>query len=1249
MTCNFTHLHVHTKFSLLDGASKPAELIRYAKSLGMDSIAMTDHGNMYGAVEFYEEAKKQGVRPVIGCEVYLATPDRYSKDERSHRYHLILLAENNTGYQNLVQLVSRGYLEGFYRKPRIDKELLRRYHEGIICLSACVSGEIPVHILQRDVAGAETAVQEYLEIFGKENFFLEMQNHDLPEEQIVNAELRRLAVKYDLKLVVTNDIHYVHREDAAAQDVLLCIQTNKTVDDPDRMKFSSADYYCKSYEEMLAKFPEDAEALANTHAIAERCHVDFTFGKLLLPEFPIPQEFANADLYLRSLCEAALPERYGDELAEQPDAAARASYLGQLKQRLEYELGIIKTMGYSSYFLIVRDFINYCRSVKLPVGPGRGSAAGSIVAFLLRITNIDPLKYDLLFERFLNPERISMPDIDTDFCYRRRDEVIQYVIHKYGLDHVALIITFGTLQARAAVRDVGRALGMPLPVVDKVAKAVPRELGITLDKALASSNELKQIYDSDPQVQKLINIARTVEGLPRNSGTHAAGVVIAPKPLIDYVPLQLDPDKSTSGPAMITTQYDKDKVEHLGLLKMDFLGLRTLTVLDDACKFIKEDTGSVVDLDNLKVNGKKIPLDDPAVYKMLSEGDTQGVFQMESAGFTKYLIDLEPTKFTDLVAMVAMYRPGPLESGMVEDYIAGNHGHKTAESLHPLIDPILAETNGVILYQEQVMRITSVLAGFSLGEADVMRKAMGKKKIDVLVSMKEKFVEGAAKLHQVPREQSEHIFGLLEKFAGYGFNKSHSVAYALVAYETAYLKVHWPAEFFAAFLSSVADVQDKLSWYISVCRGRGLKVLPPDINASSYDFAVENGAIRFGLGGVKSVGSDSIAAILKARAKDGRFTSILDFCKRVEARCQNKRLLENLINCGAMDSLGAHRSQLLAVYEDASQIGQRYQKDHASGQIGLFEDDSFAEVNDIKLPNLDEMPQSLQLKNEKELLGFYVSGHPLDSYKQALAKFTPLHALEDEESNVRDGQLVQVAGLISQLDLRITKKGDSMAILNLEDFTGNLKVVVFPKAYQECAASLNQDGVVAVSGRFNLDESGKDPERKILASQVVALTPAGPERPLGFTQNRRPSYRVQEETAVYGGPEQPRAPAETERGAAVSAYGAGTAPGKQAPAGAARKAGLPAGCIPLADCGTVTPSAVIYLRIKTELENEATQQSLLDIFKRYHGTNLVFLDLLGSRKRIRVAPQYYIRAADPDLQQALADLLGPEAVVVRSV
>lgn len=1235
MTCNFTHLHVHTKFSLLDGASKPAELIRYAKSLGMDSIAMTDHGNMYGAVEFYEEAKKQGVRPIIGCEVYLATPDRYSKDERSHRYHLILLAENNKGYQNLVQLVSRGYLEGFYRKPRIDKELLRQYHEGIICLSACVSGEIPVHILQRDLPGAEKALQGYLEIFGPEHFFLEMQNHDLPEEQIVNRELKKLAQKYNLKLVVTNDIHYVHKEDAAAQDVLLCIQTNKTVDDPNRMKFSSADYYCKSYEEMLAKFPEDAEALANTHAIAERCQVDFTFGKLLLPEFPIPQEFADADTYLRSLCETALPERYAADLAGQKDAADREKYLSQLKQRLEYELGIIKTMGYSSYFLIVRDFINYCRSVKLPVGPGRGSAAGSIVAYLLRITNIDPLKYDLLFERFLNPERISMPDIDTDFCYRRRDEVIQYVIHKYGLDHVALIITFGTLQARAAVRDVGRALGMPLPVVDKIAKAVPRELGITLDKALALSNELKQIYDSDPQVQKLINIARTVEGLPRNSGTHAAGVVIAPRPLIDYVPLQLDPDKSTSGPAMITTQYDKDKVEHLGLLKMDFLGLRTLTVLDDACKFIKADTGDVIDLDALTVNGKPIRLDDPEVFEMLSEGDTQGVFQMESPGFTKYLIDLEPTKFTDLVAMVAMYRPGPLESGMVEDYIAGNHGHKTAESLHPLIDPILAETNGVILYQEQVMRITSVLAGFSLGEADVMRKAMGKKKIDVLVSMKEKFVEGAARLHQVPRQQSEHIFSLLEKFAGYGFNKSHSVAYALVAYETAFLKVHWPAEFFAAFLSSVADVQDKISWYISVCRARGLKVLPPDINASDYDFSVEDGAIRFGLSGVKSVGSDSIAAILKARAKGGKFVSILDFCKRVEARCQNRRLLENLINCGAMDSLGAHRSQLLAVYEDAAQLGQRYQKDHASGQIGLFEDDAFAEVNDIKLPDLNEMAPSLQLKNEKELLGFYVSGHPLDSYKTALEKFTPLHTLEEDESGLRDGQLVQVAGLIDQLELRITKRGDSMAILTLEDFTGRLKVVVFPKAYQECASALTQDAVVAVAGRFNIDESGKDPEHKILASMIVLLTPQGPVQPLSFAQPGRQTFHAREETAVYGLEQSGGHDTETVK----PYYTTGEAMASSAASG---------------NTGTdlrteITPGAVLHLRIRPELETEATQQKLLALFKKYHGTNMVFLDLLGSRKRIRVAPQFYIKGADQDLQQELLALLGPDAIVVRKI
>jgi DNA polymerase-3 subunit alpha len=1202
MIAKFTHLHVHTQYSLLDGASKPAELIAYAKALGMDSIAMTDHGNMYGAVEFYEEAKKQGIRPIIGCEVYLATPDRHSRDQQSHRYHLILLAENNTGYHNLVRLVSLGYLEGYYRKPRIDKEILRKYHEGIICLSACVSGEIPVHILQNDLPGAEAALKEYLDIFGKDHFFLEMQNHDLPEEQVVNRELRKFAKQYDLKLVITNDLHYVHQKDAAAQDVLLCIQTNKKVDDPDRMRFNSDQYYCKSYEEMLAKFPGDEEALANTHDIAERCHVEFTFGQRLLPEFPIPSGYANADVYLQDLCQQALPVRYAKDIAAVEEGTKRDAYLEKLQKRLAYELGVIKTMGFSSYFLIVSDFINYCRKVKLPVGPGRGSAAGSIVAFLLHITNIDPLKYDLLFERFLNPERVSMPDIDTDFCYRRRDEVLQYVIHKYGTDRVALIITFGTLQARAAVRDAGRALGISLPIVDKVAKAVPREIGITLDKALRTNNELKLMYEQDAQIHKLIDIAKSIEGLPRNSGTHAAGVVIAPKPLIDYVPLQLTVDKTTDGPAMITTQYDKDKVEHLGLLKMDFLGLRTLTVIDDALKFIKEDTGKDVDIDD-------IALEDPITCGMLSRGDTQGVFQLESDGMTKLLVDLAPTSFRDLIPLVALYRPGPLGSGMAEDFISGRHGKKTAKTLHPLLEKTLADTYGVVLYQEQVMQITSILAGFSLGQADNMRRAMGHKDVALLNSMKEKFVEGALEQHQIPRETSESIFEILHHFAGYGFNKSHSVAYALVAYQTAYLKAHWPAEFFAAFLSSVAGDLDKLSWYITVCRERNIKVLPPDVNASMYDFSVEDGAIRFGMNGVKSVGSDAIAAILNARAKGGKFTSILDFCKRVSTKYLNRRVLENLIRCGAFDSLGAHRSQLLAVFEEATELGQRYQKDHASGQIGLFEDESFDDVNDIKLPNLDEMPRALQLKDEKELLGFYVTGHPLDDYRELLKKYTPLYNMTQEQPTVREGNFVHVAGLVTQCEVRITKRGDSMAIATLEDFTSKMTVVIFPKTYQDCSSFLVQDAVVAIEGRFAIDEGAGKVERKLMASKVEPLT--------AETAAQAPAPTLENESNQNGAAMTSETFNRETDGNSVQDQD-----GYQA---------IPAG-------------AVISLRVAPELETAATQQRLLEIFTKYHGTNMIFLELMGSRKRIRVMPQYYIKAGDKELQKEIAELLGPKAL-----
>ena len=806
----FTHLHVHTEYSLLDGASKIPELVAYAKELGMDSLAITDHGVMYGAVEFYQECTKAGIKPIIGCEVYLAKGSHLDMTEKT-RYHLILLAENDIGYHNLMRIVSKGQLEGFYYKPRVDKDILRTYSEGIICLSACIAGEVPRLINSGNMDGARRCVQEYIDIFGKDNYFLEIQNHDISEEKTAAEGLRQLAQEFGIGLVATNDLHYVRREDAEAQDVLLCIQTTSNVDDPGRMRFPNDSFYLKSAEEMAELFGGYPEALENTCRIADRCNVKLEFGHLLLPEFPVPEGF-DAVSYLRHLCEEALPERY--EVVDET-----------VRKRLDFELDIINTMGYACYFLIVWDFINYCRSHDIPVGPGRGSAAGSIVAYLLRITNIEPLRYHLLFERFLNPERVSMPDIDTDFCYVKRNQVLDYVVRRYGQERVSQIITFGTLQARAAVRDVGKALGMSYTSVDEVAKMIPRELGITLDKALKSSNDFKRAYESRPEVKKLVDLARSVEGLPRNAGTHAAGVIIAPRDLRDYVPLQQGSDSG------VITQYDKNKVEELGLLKMDFLGLRTLTVIGDCIQFIKETTGEIVDIDN-------IPLHDKETCEMLCRGETACVFQLESAGITKLVMDLAPESFEDLIPLVALYRPGPLGTGMAEDFIAGRHGQRTAEVLHPLMEPILEDTYGVILYQEQVMQITSALAGFTLGQADILRRAMGKKKAKELDSMRASFIEGAKRLHDIPEELSDRIFSLLQHFAGYGFNKSHSVAYALVAYETAYLKAHWRAQYYAAFLNSVIGDGDKLSWYISVCKNDNIKILAPDVNESGRDFTV---------------------------------------------------------------------------------------------------------------------------------------------------------------------------------------------------------------------------------------------------------------------------------------------------------------------------------------------------------------------------------------------------------------------------
>ena len=1056
----FTHLHVHTEYSLLDGASKIPELVAYAKELGMDSLAITDHGVMYGAVEFYQECTKAGIKPIIGCEVYLAKGSHLDMTEKT-RYHLILLAENDIGYHNLMRIVSKGQLEGFYYKPRVDKDILRTYSEGIICLSACIAGEVPRLINSGNMDGARRCVQEYIDIFGKDNYFLEIQNHDIPEEKTAAEGLRQLAQEFGIGLVATNDLHYVRREDAEAQDVLLCIQTTSNVDDPGRMRFPNDSFYLKSAEEMAELFGGYPEALENTCRIADRCNVKLEFGHLLLPEFPVPKGF-DAVSYLRHLCEEALPERY--EVVDET-----------VRKRLEFELDIINTMGYACYFLIVWDFINYCRSHDIPVGPGRGSAAGSIVAYLLRITNIEPLRYHLLFERFLNPERVSMPDIDTDFCYVKRNQVLDYVVRRYGQERVSQIITFGTLQARAAVRDVGKALGMSYTSVDEVAKMIPRELGITLDKALKASNDFKRAYESRPEVKKLVDLARSVEGLPRNAGTHAAGVIIAPRDLRDYVPLQQGSDSG------VITQYDKNKVEELGLLKMDFLGLRTLTVIGDCIQFIKETTGEIVDIDN-------IPLHDKETCEMLCRGETACVFQLESAGITKLVMDLAPESFEDLIPLVALYRPGPLGTGMAEDFIAGRHGQRTAEVLHPLMEPILEDTYGVILYQEQVMQITSALAGFTLGQADILRRAMGKKKAKELDSMRASFIEGAKRLHDIPEELSDRIFSLLQHFAGYGFNKSHSVAYALVAYETAYLKAHWRAQYYAAFLNSVIGDGDKLSWYISVCKNDNIKILAPDVNESGRDFTVlPNKIIRFGLAGIKSTGGAAVEAIISARSEGGPFTSLTDFCCRVNMRVVNKRVVENLIKCGAMDSFGARRSQLLSVLDQAIDLGAACQRDRANGQLGLFGDDQTFGMEEINMPLLPEIPKQTLLQYEKELLGFYVTDHPLSEYKTVMQRFMPLHQFIGE-TQVQDNQFVRVAGIISGCTIKTTKSGDTMALLTLEDFTGRFPVIVFPKSYQACIRDVFEDNVVSIEGRFSVDER----ESKIIAMSVHSLSSKPP-------------------------------------------------------------------------------------------------------------------------------------------------------------
>jgi len=1039
---NFVHLHNHTEFSLLDGAGRIKRMIKKAKELDMPAVAITDHGVMYGVIDFYKEAKKVGIKPIIGCEVYVAQRSRFDREPKKDDspYHLVLLAENREGYENLSKIVSLGFLEGFYYKPRVDREILYRYRKGIIALSACLVGEIPRLLLEGQKERAKSAARKYQDIFGRGNFFLELQQHGIEEQTRINGEIIEMGEELGIPLVASNDTHYVTREEAVVQDVLLCIQTGKTRDETDRMRFPTEEFYLKSYEEMELLFGDYPEALANSLAIAERCSVDFEFNRLYLPDYQVPQG-QSLDSYLEELCLEGAQKRYG-KITE------------VVRERLSFELGVIKEMNFPGYFLIVWDLVNYAKRKKIIVGPGRGSAAGSIVAYSLGITDIDPLKYGLLFERFLNPERVTMPDIDIDFCFERRGEVIDYLIEKYGTERVAQIITFGTMAAKAAVRDVGRVLNVPYAKVDKVAKLIPGDLGMTIEKALEFSSELSRFYDTDPVVKEIIDLARQLEGMPRHASTHAAGVVISRNKLIEHLPVQ----KTSDG--AVTTQFTKETVEEIGLLKMDILGLRTLTVIRDTLENIKLSQGREIDL-NL------IPLDDPKTYEILSAGESTGVFQLESSGMRSILKNLKPERFEDIIALVALYRPGPLGSGMVEDFVDRKHGKTRTDYLHPDLKPILEETYGVILYQEQVMQIASVLAGFSLGQADLLRRAMGKKKPEVIAGQRKNFVDGAMR-HGIREEISGKIFDLMEYFAGYGFNKSHSTAYALIAYQTAYLKVNYPVEYMAALLTSIMDNMDRVPVYLEECRRCGIEILPPDINESLIDFTVVKDKIRFGLAAVKNVGRAAMETIISDRLAGGRFVSLVDFCERVPV---NKRILESLIRCGAFDSLGNNRAQMLAVMEKCLELGHKRIQEKTSGQMSLFDlslSNTHKNVFNLSFPDIPEFPKPELLAMEKEMIGFYVSGHPLDSYRGLFAQenLVPVDSL----IQTKEGDQVRLGGIITYVRHVITRKGEAMAQFTLEDFTGGLGCVVFPRTYEKFHELILLDQVVVIEGRVSRQE-----------------------------------------------------------------------------------------------------------------------------------------------------------------------------------
>lgn len=1154
----FVHLHVHTEYSLLDGAARIKKLLEKAESLSMESLAITDHGNMYGVIQFYKEAKKRGINPILGCEVYQAPRRLTDKDpiKDKSQYHLVLLAENQEGYKNLIKIVSEGYLNGFYYKPRVDEDTLRRHSKGIIALSACLAGSVQTHLLQNQYKKAVEQALLYQDIFGKDNFYLELQDHGMREQKQVNDYLIKISEETGIPLVATNDVHYINKEDAKFHEVLLCIQTGKTMDDDDRMMFPSEEFYLKNYEEMAELFPSQKEALENTWRIASRCHVDLDFDTMHLPGFESPDEFTNAQ-YLDYLCHKGLKDRFETVTKE-------------IEERLMHELSVIQNMGYVDYFLIVWDFIRFARDNSIMVGPGRGSAVGSLVAYVLKITDINPLEFGLIFERFLNPERISMPDIDIDFCYERREEVIDYVIKKYGDDHVAQIVTFGTMAAKGAVRDVGRVMNFPYNEVDLIAKRIPMELGITIKSALEKNRELRSLYETDDHVKEIINIAKKVEGLPRHISTHAAGVVIAKEPITEYVPLSRSKDA-------ITTQFNMIELEELGLLKMDFLGLRTLTVIQDAIKLIYLNKKIRVSFDGCQY-------DDNKVYDMFSKGETLGIFQFESTGMRAILREMKPDHFENIVAANALYRPGPMQQ--IPTYIKNKNEACEIRYVHPSLEKILDVTYGCMVYQEQVMQIVREIGGFSLGRSDLVRRAMGKKKMKEMEKERQVFIFGqtdsagnvlvpGAIRNGISETDANKIFDQMIDFANYAFNKSHSAAYAALAYQTAWLKVHHPVEFMAAQISSIMNSSGSVSLYIRECRRLGIQVLPPDINESEAKFIVKGDKIRFGLAAVKNVGSAVIDNIVQSRKEEGKFTTFTSFCERLDSGLLNKRQIDSLIKCGAFDSLGIKRSQLIATFENILENVQKNKRSIIEGQVSLFESNSFlADQNEEYFPEINEFDDKTKLLMEKEMLGTYVSGHPLAQYEEMLHRKTSLNAAhlieisEDSDgtgkTTVNDGEKVVVGGIIIKTQTKITKNNHLMCFVFIEDLYGEIEMIVFPKIFERYKHLIEVDKMVLVEGRISVNH---DETPKIMVDKLYPF-----------------------ENQV---------------------------------------------------------DKTIYLKVATNKNDRTIKKEIIGLAKQYPGSDKVCVYFEGSKKKYRLPKEFNMDASNRLMRVHIEDLLGEGCVIIK--